>query len=169
MPVELREFRADREDFDAYLPLRVRALEEHPESFGSAPEDMRNFTYEAWIDLRQNPNMPAFGAFIDGDLVGTIGMNRSPRAKMRHRMDIGAMYVMPEHQGKGIGRMLLDKAIDYARTQDGVEDIVLAVTCGNNAARHLYRSAGFVSWGIDPRYIKHDGIYYDIEWMVLVL
>jgi len=50
-----------------------------------------------------------------------------------------------------------------------VEDVILAVTVGNDRARTLYASLGFVSYSIDPRYIKWDGQYFDIEWMILSL
>jgi putative acetyltransferase len=51
------------------------------------------------------------------------------------------MWVLPEHRGKGGGRMLLDAAL-AARPQDA-HKIELEVFPENEAAAALYRSAGF--------------------------
>jgi RimJ/RimL family protein N-acetyltransferase len=40
------------------------------------------------------------------------------------------------------------------------------VTAGNDAARALYVAAGFVPFGVEPRFIRVDDRYYDIEWMI---
>ncbi len=50
-----------------------------------------------------------------------------------------------------------------------LEDVPLAVTVGNLAARTLYRRAGFVPYGVEPRSTNVDGRYFDTEWMLLHL
>jgi ribosomal protein S18 acetylase RimI-like enzyme len=79
------------------------------------------------------------------------------------------MYVPPELRGKGVGKTLLEEAIDRARALIGVEDLILAVTVGNEQARALYLKVGFTPVAIDPRYIKVGERYFDIEWMQLHL
>jgi ribosomal protein S18 acetylase RimI-like enzyme len=79
------------------------------------------------------------------------------------------MYIVPEFQKRRIGRALLEDTISFAKTLDGVEMITLAVTVGNDPARNLYMSSGFIPFGIEPRYICVDRTYYDIEWMILDL
>jgi ribosomal protein S18 acetylase RimI-like enzyme len=82
---------------------------------------------------------------------------------------LGAMYVAPEARGQQIGRALLDAALAHARSQSGIRQILLAVTVGNHAARHLYRAAGFVTWGIEPDYLCIGDQFYDIEWMIQMI
>jgi GNAT superfamily N-acetyltransferase len=77
------------------------------------------------------------------------------------------MYVAPEARGQGAGHALLKAAIDQARTLNGVVEVFLAVTVGNPAARHLYLSAGFVPYAVEPRFLYVQGNYYDIEWLSL--
>lgn len=55
---------------------------------------------------------------------------------------IGSVYVIAGHRGKGIGRRLLESALEYIDSQ-GVEEIGLAVTATNEPAKHLYESLGF--------------------------
>ncbi len=49
-----------------------------------------------------------------------------------------------------------------------LEQLVLTVTRTNEAAAKLYKSAGFVTFGLEPRAIKVDGAYFDKEHMVLI-
>ncbi len=78
------------------------------------------------------------------------------------------MYVMPEYARRGIARALLAHAIDAARAA-GLEQLTLTVTQDNTAARELYASAGFATFGVEPRAIKVDGAYFAKEHMVLML
>jgi ribosomal protein S18 acetylase RimI-like enzyme len=111
----------------------------------------------------------SFGTWLVGQLAGTVNLYRSPRPKTRHKAILGGMYVAPEARGNRIGKALLEHTLSYARTMDGLEDVTLAVTVGNNAARRLYLGAGFVPYGVEPRYIKLGNRYFDIEWMILRL
>ena len=50
---------------------------------------------------------------------------------------------------------------------DGLEAVSLAVTVGNGGARKLSLLAGFVPFGVEPRYIKVGARYFDIERMIV--
>ncbi len=57
-------------------------------------------------------------------------------------IELKRMFVLPEYQGKGYGRLLLEYAIDYAREQK-YNKICLDTRKQFSAAHHLYRSTGF--------------------------
>jgi len=50
-----------------------------------------------------------------------------------------------------------------------VEQILLTVTQGNNAAIALYERSGFVTYGVEPRACRDDDGYSDKVLMVLRL
>ncbi|MFL6112813.1 MAG: GNAT family N-acetyltransferase, partial [Catenulispora sp.] len=62
----------------------------------------------------------------------------------------------PSQRGRGLGRRLLDTALDYCRAQDA-DRVFLLTIAGLDPAHHLYRKAGFEltaatpghQWGID--------------------
>ena len=158
-------------DAARYQPLRLRALREHPEAFASAFEEEQQLALETVAKRLQQSSAEryALGAFERAELNGLLHFRRWEGLKIQHRASIGGMYVPPEYRGRGIGKALLLEAITRARTLSGLEELILAVTVGNEQARALYLAVGFTSVARDPRYLKIGGQYFDIEWMHLSL
>ena len=158
------------EDVSTYFELRLRALREHPEAFSTSYEEARLRPLDqVALRLAPGPRNVTVGAFHDSRLVGMATVYRSTGAKVRHRATLAAMYVAPEARGLGLGRALLRRAVDAARGWDGVADVILGVTVGNEAARALYAGEGFVTYGVEPRSLYVDGRFHDTEWMMLRL
>jgi ribosomal protein S18 acetylase RimI-like enzyme len=147
--------------------LRLRALTEEPEAFGSAAEDFANQTAEEIATRLRSTD----GAFVLGawepDLVGMVGFSRQSGRKARHNGGIWGMYVAPEQRGRGIGRMLLTEALARATALSGLEQVHLTVVTTNAAAVGLYRSLGFVIYGTCPHALKLGDRYVDEHLMVL--
>ena len=164
--MEVRLLTAD--DAPAFQALRLRALREHPDAFAASVEDAQQEPLDqVALQLRDGPPLQfALGAFASDTLVGHTHLARYPGAKLRHKARIGGMYVAPEVRGQGVGAALLEAAIAQAEGLGGIEALTLAVTVGNTVARRLYRAAGFVPFGVEPRFIRVDEHYYDIEWMI---
>lgn len=159
------------DDAAAYQAVRLRSLDEHPEAFASSVEDERGRSIR---QLRQRLDGSTdeghtLGAFVEGAVVGLLYFGRRDHLKTRHKAHLGAMYTLPEQRGKGVARALLTHTIAHARTLDGLEELVLAVTVGNGVARNLYLSVGFEPYAIEPRYLKIGDRYYNMEWMILRL
>lgn len=157
------------EDAPAYRELRLRALRDHPEAFAtSVQEELQRTLAETVLKVTPGPEQLTLGA-LDGErLMGIATLVRPPRAKMRHRATLAAMYVAPEARGQKVGRALLERAVEAAR-EWGVTDLSLSVTVGNDAARSLYAAAGFTPYGVEPRCFCVEGRFYDVEWMNLPL
>jgi RimJ/RimL family protein N-acetyltransferase len=154
-------------DTDLYHTLRIRSLQEHPEAFGTSPdEEMSPDQLRANL-AKSLPNNPQFGAFLEDKLVAIGSLSRYVRKKTAHRAIITGIYTLPEARGKGAARAILQAALDYAHTMPGLEEVILAVTVGNDNARKLYASLGFQSHYIDRRFLKFNGTFYNIEWMIL--
>ncbi len=156
-------------DAARYQPLRLRALREHPEAFASAFEEEQQLSLETVAKRLQQSSAERYtlGAFEEEELRGLLRFHRWEGLKIRHRASIGGMYVPPEYRGRGIGKTLLLEALARARTLRGLEDLILAVTVGNERARALYLAVGFRAVTREPRYLKIGKEYFDIEWMHL--
>jgi ribosomal protein S18 acetylase RimI-like enzyme len=157
-------------DAGAYRALRLRGLAEHPDAFTSSAEDEAKKSLAA-TEARIAPDSPdaVFGAFAGAVLAGVVGLAREARAKNRHKATVFGMYVAPEFARRGVGRALIRHVVAVAQREPGLEQLVLTVTQTNDAARALYESEGFRSFGIEPRAIRIDGRYYDKNHMVRFL
>ena len=165
--------RLNDKDALGYQSLRLRGLREHPDAFASTYERESAYSLEFVAErLRltaESPDNFTLGAHLQEELIGVVGFRRMTGEKEQHRGYIWGMYVRSEEQGQGIGKALLTKAIELAKSLPGLEQIELAVATRNRPARNLYASLGFVSCGIDPRALLVDGEYLDEERMVLLL
>jgi diamine N-acetyltransferase len=52
-----------------------------------------------------------------------------------------------EHQGKGYGRVAMQHIIEDCKTRPFVDDIFISFVPGNDVARNLYLSLGFIDTG----------------------
>jgi ribosomal protein S18 acetylase RimI-like enzyme len=152
--------------------LRLQALQESPEAFGSTYAETVRRGLESYRQRLLQPLTETFtlGAYASGRLVGMVAFFRETGEKDRHKGYIVSMYVEPQSRGQGIGRALVDEAIARARQLPGVVQLQLAVVTSNGAARHLYRSLGFVVYGLEPRALRvGKDQYWDEELMILRL
>lgn len=154
----------------AYQVLRLRSLQEHPEAFSSSYEDEVGRPLSAVAErLQELPGRFTLGAWRADTLVGTASFRQDAGRKTCHRGWVWGTYVVPEARGLGIGRALMSDLIERASRIPTLEEIILAVTVGNGAARSIYLAAGFQLSHVEKRYLKVADRYYDIEWMTLIL
>jgi ribosomal-protein-alanine N-acetyltransferase len=67
--------------------------------------------------------------------------------------DLANIAVAPEMRGRGIGRLLLDRAIAAARSV-GTRSVFLEVRASNEPAIRMYQAAGFTELGRRQRYYR---------------
>jgi len=113
-------------------PLRLRALREDPDAFGSTLEREQERPGSEWdiwvrgslIALDGDTPVGMANLGVDGDEARIYGMWVAPEARGR---------------GRGIGERLLRALLDQA----GDRGVVLCVAEGAHAARRLYERLGF--------------------------
>lgn len=88
---------------------------------------------------------------VVGDVVaGTAGIEAvGKKYKVRHRAEFG-IHIAKEFWGLGIGRALMDACIECAK-KAGYIQLELTVVAENARALSLYRRAGFVEYGRNPK------------------
>lgn len=154
-------------DIAAFKALRLAALRECPTAFSSSYEEECDIPLEQAAErLVPNPDRAIFGAFDGEDLVGTLGLYREDKRKLKHKGVIWGVYVAPAFRGRGVGRMLLERALAHATSMPDLLQLSLGVNTANAAAIALYRSAGFERFGLERGFMRVDGVLHDELHMV---
>ncbi len=159
--IEIRRF--DTTEADLLRQVRLAALQDSPEAFGSTFEVENAKPPEFWATwLAQTPT---FGPFTrDGAPAGMAAFIRATAPKQLHRGSLGAMYVAPAWRGTDAATRLVDAVLDHARHV--VTQVHLSAVAGNPRAVRFYRRMGFVEYGREPSGLRHAGIDHDVLLMV---
>jgi RimJ/RimL family protein N-acetyltransferase len=115
----------------------------------------------------RHPDAAVFVADEDGQVLARMSLARDPHPASRHVADLGLM-VAAQHRRRGIGTMLLEAAVEWARIS-GVTKLELHVFPWNAPALRLYESFGFEREGLRKRHYEREGEYVDAILMALVL
>ncbi|GCD20929.1 GNAT family N-acetyltransferase [Cellulomonas algicola] len=136
--------RATEDDWALVRDVRLRALRESPEVFGSSLAREESFRESHWrMRVRTGPTWIAVDEHQVGR--GLVSMIQEPGSPVDDR-HVVALWVAPEARRQGIGWSLLD-AVRAAAVTDGARTLSLWILDGNNAAGDLYVRAGFARTG----------------------
>ena len=149
--------RLDVEDASRLIVVRREALETEPFAFAASVDDDVGLVIESVRSFLGMPDTQAvYGAFENRELNGMVGLVRATKLKQRHKAMIWGMYVQRGFRRAGVGRALLNAAIDQARAWS-VDQVQLSVAESASAAKALYESVGFHAWGTEARALHWNG------------
>jgi GNAT superfamily N-acetyltransferase len=90
-------------------------------------------------------------AAYDADgLVGTVQMIHAAMPNQPHRGDIAKLLVRRRARGRGVGRLLMERAEEEARAEG--KSVLVLDTVTDSAAYRLYERLGWVEVGPVPDY-----------------
>ena len=124
------------EEWPLYRSVRLAALADSPEAFGSTLGREQAFTTDVWQARLTRRNI--FIAEDGGAACGLIGI--APRDP--DTAEVVSMWVHPTARGRGVGDLLVLAALEWARNHD-VPEVHLWVAEGNLHAERLYARHGF--------------------------
>jgi GNAT superfamily N-acetyltransferase len=145
--VEIRRIHHD--EWRELRDLRLRALQDAPDAFGSTYTEESAGTDAQWMEwaARAAKGGSSFAALAIEDDARWIGMAiGAPQTDHPGIAGLFAMWVDPSARGAGIGRALVERVVEWAGSA-GFPVLRLRVTMSNDAAMRLYLRCGFSDEG----------------------
>ena len=100
-------------------------------------------------------------AVAEGRIVGCAGLHLNGASIRRgHTRSLG-IGIAAEWQGRGLGRQLIGRLLDWADNWANVLRVELMVHADNDRAQSLYRNMGFVEEGRMRSYAMKNGRFVD--------
>jgi len=109
--------------------------------------------------IDRHPDAAVFVAQDGTRIVGRLSLSRDPHPASQHVADLGLM-VAESHRRQGVGTMLLDRAVSWAR-ESAIRKLELHVFPWNEPALGLYESFGFEREGFRRRHYERGGELVD--------
>src|SRR5512140_3893968 len=104
-------------------------------------------------------------AVADGEIVGAAGLHGASMSLRRGHVRMLGIGIAREWQGRGIGKLLIARLLEWADNWAGVLRVELTVHADNDRAIALYRSMGFSEEGRHRAYALKYGVYVDALFM----
>jgi RimJ/RimL family protein N-acetyltransferase len=103
---------------------------------------------------------------IEDTIVASLTFSAGRRPRVQHAGEFG-MSVGKGYWGRGIGGLMLDRLIEWAKEMGVIKKINLRVRTDNERAIALYEKKGFLHEGTRSKEIYIEGRYYDHYYMGL--
>lgn len=150
------------------LAQAEREIAKTPGRLVSRPEELHDENFREKITSSSLNTSSAYLVIEeDGEIVGHAIAEPHKLHATSHVVFL-TIAIHEGHQGKGLGKMLLQHLIDWAKTHPKIEKFELQVRSSNVRAIKLYESLGFVEEGRKTKRLKYGpNDYQDDIYMAL--
>lgn len=135
---------ATLDDLSSITDIYNEAILKTVATFDTTPKSLEE--QKEWF-VSHGPKSPIIVAEENSIILGWASLSEwSDRCAYSDAAEI-SLYVREEHQGKGIGRKLLEELVEKGR-RVGLHTIIARIAEGNAISVHLHKSLGFETVGI---------------------
>jgi len=157
--------RSLEENWQDFKNIRLDALKNEPSAFGSSFEEENEFTEELW----KQRSLSALIAYSNNNPIGLLVYIINNRIKTKHVATIYSVYVNKNYRGQGVGKKLINSALESIKKNSDVIKVDLAVNPEQVSAVKLYEYFGFKEVGRLSKEVFVDNKFYDQLLMELIL
>lgn len=137
---------AGPEEWRRVRDLRLRALADSPEAFGSTLEREREAGEAQWLDWISGWEGAENALFVAEEGAAWLGLAVGSHEAGRDHTHLYAMWVEPASRHRAFGTRLVEAVVEWSRSR-GVRTVELGVTETNADARAFYEHLGFEEAG----------------------
>jgi ribosomal protein S18 acetylase RimI-like enzyme len=150
--------------WEAYRALRLEALREEPQAFGSSYEENLQLPDTFWQGrlaqaVEGRTSWMLFARQHD-HLVGMVGAYQTEAMMSQNIAFVVAVYVTAAARGQGISRHLMLELLDLLKQTTSIRRVRLTVNVAQTEAVRLYERLGFATLCSENGRLG-DGKYYD--------
>jgi ribosomal protein S18 acetylase RimI-like enzyme len=158
-------------DASEFWALRFEMLELEPFAYSADLEEFADTNTADQARKLESLDEGEFvlGAWMDGELVGCAILRYEAGRKFSHIANVFSVYVKAHARGQGIARAMMLEVIARARLLPRIKKLNISVMSTQTAARQMYESLGFQTWGTEPRAMMIEAVFADETHMVLNL
>lgn len=115
-----------------------------------------------WFEKHSTDHRPIWVAEINDAVVGWVSLTTffPERPAYGHTVEM-SLYVAANAQGQGVGRRLMEFALEQA-PRLGVENVVSLIFGHNEISLRLHDKLGFQRWGLMPGVAELDSLPRDV-------
>ena len=142
-----------------FKAVRLRALQDAPYAFGATYAKESQFDDAEWLRRAGRMNGEGGVGFLamDGDAgCGIAGAFLD--ANDTTRAQLVSMWTAPTHRQRGVGRLLVNEVLRWARLRGG-SALLLMVTSNNEPAMRFYEKLGFTRSGRTEPYPNDPAVF----------
>lgn len=109
----------------------------------------------AWFHAHTPNERPLWVMEIEGEIAGWLGFQSFYGRPAYYSTAELSLYVSPSFRRRGIGRQLLERAIEISPTLN-LTTLLGFIFADNQASLKLFRQYGFEQWGYLPKVAKFE-------------
>ena len=160
MAIEVRL--ATRDDAEAIRAIYNREVTGSTVTFDLVPRSLADQL--AWLDAHAGAH-PAVVAVDDAGEVAGFGSLSSYRSRPAYSTTVeDSVYVRPDQQGKGVGRLVLAELVRLAEVH-GFHAVMARIVGGHEASIALHTGCGFELVGVEREVGRKFGKWLDVALM----
>jgi L-amino acid N-acyltransferase YncA len=146
---------ADLHDLPAIVEIYNQAVPTHRSTANTTPATVEG--RKTWFHEHKPHKHPIYVAEMNGEVIGwcSLSVYRPGRSALRFTAEVSC-YVDGNNQGQGVGRDLINHALD-AGPSLGIKNVIAVLIDRNEASRKMFEKLGFQQWGYLPRVLDFDG------------
>lgn len=133
----------NRYDWQALRAIRLKALQNHAEVYGSRYEDEAIKDDRYWQDMLDGHDCAVFGLYDDQCLIGIGGAFTDKHDESGQTAVLAMGYIETNYRGQKLSRLLYEARIGWAQAQHRFTKIVVSHRRGNEASRRANQAFGF--------------------------
>jgi L-amino acid N-acyltransferase YncA len=106
------------------------------------PNEIEQRTERLKNNLNESTDISYYYAAVNGKMIGRLIFGKCRDEDKSNAGEVTAVYLIKEYWNKGLGRKMMDYAIDELKSI-GYDEIIVWVLEDNNRARRFYEKYGF--------------------------